>query len=247
MAGEKILVVIPAYNEEKSLRKSVEALVSILRTSDILIVNDGSLDGTQQVAASLARELPALSLLSLPINSGIGITVQTGLLYARSKGYDYVIQYDGDGQHDPVSIPAMLRKSVEEKLDLCVGSRFLKPQAGDFLSTGLRRVGIQFFSLLISSMTGIRVTDPTSGFRVYGKRAIDLFSGYYPDDYPEPEALFWCVRNGLRVGEVPARMHERAGGKSSIQFMGSIYYMIKVTVAILVEKIRSREMIKDDS
>lgn len=246
LMSQRILAIIPAFNEERSLRECVCHLLEIVSGIDVLIVNDGSGDDTNQIAHTLSTNLANVDYVTLPINSGIGAAVQTGLIFAKRHHYDFAIQFDGDGQHDPRSIPDLLQKSQAENLDLCVGSRFLILEDENFRSTPLRRFGIRFFAWLIGLLTEIHVTDPTSGFRVYGKRAIDYFSRYYPDDYPEPEVLFWCARNGLRVGEVAARMHERLEGKSSIRYLKTVYYMVKVTIAILLDRIRAREATNDN-
>lgn len=238
---QKIITIIPAFNEEFALRECVLRLLAAMPTLDVLIVNDGSLDCTGHIARELSRDIKNVRYVTLPLNSGIGIAVQTGLIFAKRNAYDFAIQYDGDGQHEPRSIPDLITKTCTENLDLCVGSRFLSFDPENFHSTRLRRFGIRFFSWLIGTLTEIHVTDPTSGFRVYGKRAIDYFSRHYPDDYPEPEVLFWCARNGLRVGEVAVHMRERLEGESSIRYLRTVYYMVKVTIAILLDRIRSRE------
>jgi len=242
----KILVIIPAYNEAEALEACVVGLCRDMPRVGVLVVNDGSMDGTGPIAETLAARLSAVRVLHLPVNSGIGAAVQSGLIYAARNGYSAAIQYDGDGQHDARFIPAMLETARIEKLDLVIGSRYLNFEDGAFKSTVARRIGIRFFSFLIGLLTGAKITDPTSGFRVYGRRAIEFFARHYPDDYPEPEALFWCVRNGLHVGEVPVRMQERQGGVSSIRYFSTAYYMIKVTLAILVDRLRSQEVVDDE-
>jgi hypothetical protein len=238
-----ILVIVPAFNEEEALAGCVCRLRQTCPQVDVLIVNDGSTDGTENVAAELAAAHPRVRYVSLPFNCGIGATVQTGLVFARRNGYDWAVQYDGDGQHDPNYLLPMVDQARTQGLDLCVGSRFLNLDAESFKSTWLRRVGIIFFARLIGLLTQVRVTDPTSGFRVYGRCAIGMFAEYYPEDYPEPEALFRCARNRLRVGEYPVAMNERQGGQSSIRHLRTAYYMLKVTLAILVDRIRSKDRI----
>jgi glycosyltransferase involved in cell wall biosynthesis len=236
------LIVMPAYNEEEALPRTVAALDSLPAGFEVLIVNDGSTDRTGAVAARLTARLP-VHVLHLPVNSGIGVAVQTGYRFAAARGgYEYVIQFDADGQHDPGSIVDLVARCRRDGLDLCVGSRFLDPERGGFRSTALRRVGIRFFARLISALSGARVTDPTSGLRCAGPRAWQRFAEHYPEDYPEPESLFWCARNGLRVGEVPVTMFERQGGVSSIRRLRTAYYMAKVTMAIVFDRLRSREL-----
>lgn len=239
----KNLVVIPAFNEEAALPRTVATLERLPDDFEVLIVNDGSSDATASIADKLAATSTGrIHIVHLPQNSGIGVAVQTGYLFAEQHaGYQYVIQFDADGQHEAEDIPALVAACESHNLDLCVGSRFLEVREGSFQSTRLRRVGIRFFARLISLLTGVRVTDPTSGFRCAGPRAWQRFARFYPEDYPEPESLFWCVRNHLRVGEISSRMHERQGGVSSIRYLSSGYYMLKVTVAILLDWVRARE------
>jgi glycosyltransferase involved in cell wall biosynthesis len=236
------LVVIPAYNEEEALPGTVARLQELPDGFELLVVDDGSTDRTGPIAEQLvASSRVPLHVLHLPMNSGIGVAVQTGYLFAAQRGgYDYVIQLDADGQHDPASIPALVNDCATQGLDLCVGSRFLAAQEGGYQSTFARRVGIRFFSWLIRRFSGMQLTDPTSGFRCAGPRAWRRFARDYPDDYPEPESLFWCARNRLRIGEVPVRMRPRQGGLSSIRPGGSVYYMLKVSLAILLDKLRAR-------
>ena len=235
------LVVIPAFNEENCLGRTLESLQALPEGYELLVVNDGSTDRTGEIAERAARvyRLPT-RVVHLPWNGGIGVSVQTGYLFALASGrYEYVIQCDADGQHDPAAIPALVEECRRQKLDLCVGSRFLG--AGGDRSTPLRRVGIRVFVWLIGQLAGVRLTDPTSGFRCAGPRAWRWFAQHYPEDYPEPESLFWCVRNRLRVGEFPVRMHPRAGGTSSIRSWRTAYYMVKVPLAILIDRLRVEE------
>lgn len=242
----KYLVVIPAYNEEEALPRGVAALDHLPPEYEILIVNDGSRDRTGAMAERLAREgKRPLHVVHLSMNSGIGAAVQTGYLFAAQRGgYAYVIQFDGDGQHPAESIPALVRECEEKGLDLCVGSRFLTTGGRGSRSTFLRRIGIRFFASLISLLTGSRITDPTSGFRCAGERAWRSFARRYPEDYPEPESLFWCARNGLRVGELAVEMRDRQGGVTSIRRLRVVYYMVKVSLAILIDGLRRKERAK---
>lgn len=222
--GKKVLVIIPAYNEQESILSTVQSVQSF--GYDYVVVNDGSRDDTLNVC----RE-NGLNVLDLAQNLGIGGAVQAGHKYAQRYGYDIDVQVDGDGQHDPAFIELLVRE-VDAGADMAIGSRFLVETAG-FKSTLLRRIGINWFRVLLHLVTGKTVTDATSGFRACGKRAIDLFCKNYPEDYPEPESIALALHRGLSVKEVPVSMRERQGGASSISGLSSLYYMIKVSLAIL--------------
>lgn len=236
----KILIIIPAYNEEQAIVATINSLSQI--DADILVVNDGSLDRTGALINEQALTNLRLSTVHLPVNSGIGVTMQTGFIYALRNNYDYAIQFDGDGQHDADSIPPLLNHTIQNKLDLCIGSRYLDMDSEGFKSTPMRRLGIMFFSKFIMLLTGGKIKDTTSGFRVYSTKVISFFSKSYPSDYPEPESVSWCFRNKLRVGEYSVKMNERQGGVSSINHVKSAYYMIKVGSAIVIDRIRRKEV-----
>ncbi len=220
-----VLVIIPAYNEAENIASTAKTVTE--QGYDYVIINDGSTDNTLQVC----RE-NGLNVVDLPQNLGIGGAVQAGHKYAQRFGYDVDIQVDGDGQHDPKYIPLLL-KQIDAGADLVIGSRFLV-QTDGFQSTFMRRVGITWLSHVIKAVSGNKITDPTSGFRASGKRAIDLFCDSYPIDYPEPDSIVSAIKKGLDVREVSVLMRERQCGTSSIGGLKSIYYMIKVTLAILI-------------
>jgi hypothetical protein len=199
----------------------------------VCVIDDGSTDETAAVARSLGFEL-----LKLPVNLGIGGAVQAGYLWASQRGYDVAVQFDGDGQHDAASIPALLEPIRRGEADLVIGSRFLAESA--FRSTPLRRAGIRYLSWFLRVRCGVRVTDPTSGFRAAGRRAIALFAQAYPSDYPEPEAIAVASRAGLAVTEVAAGMRQRAHGESSITPLRALYYFLKVSTALLLLPVRPR-------
>ena len=222
-AKPRVLVIIPAYNESACILNTVRKIEEA--GYDYVVVNDGSKDNT----LAICRE-HGLNVLDLPQNLGIGGAVQAGHKYAQRFGYDIDIQIDGDGQHDPSYIPRLV-EAIGEGADIAVGSRFVEKTDG-FQSTFMRRVGITWLSSWIRLFTGEVVTDPTSGFRACNRRAIDLFCKSYPDDYPEPESLVLAMKTGLRVCEASVKMLERQGGKSSIGGFSSVYYMIKVSLAI---------------
>jgi glycosyltransferase involved in cell wall biosynthesis len=238
------LIVIPAFNEEEALPKTVARLQQLPAGYEILVVNDGSKDRTKDVANALAQASRlALHVAHLPVNCGIGVAVQTGYRFAVADGgYRYVLQFDADGQHDAEYIAALVDAADRNELDLCVGSRFIHDFGPGSRSTFSRRIGIRFFAWLIGLMSGTKVTDPTSGFRCLGPRAWRRFADSYPEDFPEPESLFWCARNRLRVGELPVRMFERQGGVSSIRRLKAAFYMVKVSLAILFDRLRGSEL-----
>lgn len=227
----KSLVMIPAYNEEQNIEKTVQDIQKNAPDFDYIIINDCSQDHTLELCAR-----KGLHVLNLPVNLGIGGAVQTGYRYAAQNGYDVAVQFDGDGQHDAAYLADMRKKLVDEELDMVIGSRFLLHEG--FQSSGARRIGIRYFTGLIRFSTGKKITDPTSGMRMANRSVIETFAENYPKDYPEPESVVCLLRRGRRVGEAPVKMRERENGKSSISFTKSIYYMCKVTFAILIENMR---------
>jgi len=227
----KILTIIPAFNEEETLRGVILGIRTFLAHADILVVNDGSTDKT----ANIARE-EGVFVLEHPYNMGIGATMQTGFLYALRSGYDIAIQVDGDGQHNPESLPSLIKPLLIGQADLVIGSRYLSD--GGFKSTLPRKLGIKFFTWLVWIFTGKRVTDPTSGFRAIGRKGLELFSEEYPPDYPEVEALISASRKGLLFLEIPTTMRGRQGGSSSIGILSALYYMVKVTLSISIGSFR---------
>lgn len=229
----KILIMVPAFNEGGSIGKLIQEIRSSMPQADIVIINDGSRDNTEEGALK-AGALVA----SLPHNLGIGGAVQTGYQIAAEEDYDIAIQIDGDGQHDPVYAAQLIQPILEGKWDFCIGSRFLDGSSEAYRSTFLRRFGIRFFCRLLGVLTGLHLTDPTSGFRAAGKKLIHSFALYYPVDFPEPEAIKIAKRQGARVGEIPVRMRERQLGRSSIRYLATFYYMVKVTLAILIDTLK---------
>lgn len=227
----KKLIIIPAYNEEANIEKTVESILRESSGFDYVIINDCSRDNTRKIC-----EEKGYNIVNLPINLGIGGAVQTGYKYAARNGYDMAVQVDGDGQHDPKFLEEMATYLEEHDLDMVVGSRFIEKQG--FQSSGLRRVGIRFFTVLIKFLTGKKITDPTSGLRMVGRNVLQIFAEEYPKDYPEPETVVGILRRGMKVEEIPVIMREREGGVSSISMKKSVYYMIKVSLAIIIERIR---------
>lgn len=227
----KKLIIIPAYNEEANIEKTVESILRDSSGFDYVIINDCSRDNTKKIC-----EEKGYNIVNLPINLGIGGAVQTGYKYAVKNGYDMAVQVDGDGQHDPKFLEEMATYLEEHDADMVIGSRFIEKQG--FQSSGLRRVGIRFFTFLINILTGKKITDPTSGLRMVGRNVLQIFAEEYPKDYPEPETVVGILRRGMKVEEIPVIMHEREGGVSSISMKKSVYYMIKVSLAIIIERIR---------
>lgn len=227
----KVLVIIPAYNEAENIVNTVNLVKSAASGFDYLVINDCSRDDTFEIC----RE-HGINAVNLPINLGIGGAVQTGYIYALKNGYDYAVQVDGDGQHDPIYLKSMYDTIVSEQADMVIGSRFIEKEG--FQSYAIRRMGIRYFSGLIKLLTGTGITDPTSGLRMINRKIIGRFAKEYPRDYPEPESVVSVLKDGNKVVEIPVVMNDRQGGKSSINIKAGLYYMIKVTIAIIVERIR---------
>ena len=228
----KKIIIIPAYNEEENIERTVNAIQKSAQGFDYVIINDCSTDNTRKIC-----EEKEFNIVNLPINLGIGGAVQTGYKYAYENGYDVAVQVDGDGQHDPEFLNTMADYLIEHQVDMVIGSRFIEKKG--FQSSITRRMGIQFFSKLIKVLTGKKITDPTSGLRMIGRNVMEIFSEDYPRDYPDPESIVAVLRKNMKIEEIPVVMLERQGGVSSISPKKSIYYMIKVTLAILIERIRN--------
>lgn len=228
----KTLVIIPAYNEEECIADTVAQVRSAAPWADVLVVNDCSSDRTGEILKELKT-----AHVDLPVNLGIGGAVQTGYRYAVENAYEAAVQLDGDGQHDPIYLKAMIDE-LEKGADMVTGSRYIKKEG--FQSSGMRRAGIHFLNGLIRLCCGAKVSDATSGYRACGKKLIDLYAEDYPADYPEPEAAVMAVMNGAVIREIPVVMRERSGGRSSIRPLHSIYYMTKVSLAILIHRLTLR-------
>lgn len=233
----KCLVIVPAYNEEKNILKTVNSVKSTKVkgvTIDYIVINDGSKDFTKQVLID-----NKLKFIDLPFNLGIGGAVQTGYKYAYYNNYDFAIQFDGDGQHDASYIEALINE-LKCGNNIVIGSRFVQ-ELSSFRSTKMRRVGINLLSWLIKLVTGKKIYDPTSGFRATDKKIIELFAKNYPTDYPEPDTIVTVIKKGYKVSEIPVQMNKREHGKSSINFMKSIYYMIKVCLSIIISAVSTKK------
>ncbi len=228
--GLHVLVAIPAYGEEKSIRTIVASIRKTL-SYDVVVVNDGSPDRTSAVA----RAAGAITL-DLPCNLGIGGALQTAYQFARDRGYDALVRIDADGQHEVLDIPLVLEPVLQGQADAAIGSRFLGEK--EYRISIPRIFGIRFFRWIVRWNTGYRVTDPTSGFFAINRRLIEFYADHYPSDYPEVDAYILMHRLKARAVEVPVRMYERAEGKSSITTFGAMYYMVKVTLSFFINRIR---------
>ncbi|CDF11607.1 glycosyltransferase involved in cell wall biogenesis [Mycoplasma sp. CAG:776] len=238
----KVLMIIPAYNEEKNIIKTISKLKEIKlkdHTLDYIVINDGSTDQTKKVCKE-----NKINMIDLPFNLGIGGAVQTGYKYAYYNNYDIAIQYDGDGQHDGNYIKDLIEE-IKKGNNIVIGSRFVS-ELSTFKSSKMRRLGKEILSILIKIFTGKKIYDPTSGFRAADKEIIKLFANDYPSDYPEPDTIVSVIKKGYKVSEVPVKMNERENGKSSINPLKAVYYMIKVSLAIIVAGASTKKERKDE-
>lgn len=226
----KALIIIPAYNESENIKRVITNLTENYPKYDYVIINDCSTDNTEAICKE-----NGFDYISLPANLGIGGGVQTGYKYALRKGYDIAVQMDGDGQHDPAYLDELTAILEKGEADIAIGSRFITKEG--FQSSGMRRFGIKFLSLLIKVCSGADIKDVTSGYRAVNRKFIEIYSKDYADDYPEPEAIVAARMYGGTLAEVPVIMNERMGGVSSINPIKSVYYMIKVSLSILFFRI----------
>lgn len=231
---KKVLIIIPAYNESENIEKLVDDLIQNYSRYDYLIINDCSTDSTEEI---IRRR--GYNYISLPANLGIGGGVQSGYIYAAQNGYDIAIQLDGDGQHDPAYIEKLIAPIIAGEADITIGSRFIDKHG--FQTSFLRRLGNRLIGLIIRICCGVKATDTTSGFRAANREAIVFFSRNYAQDYPEPEAIVTASLNGFRIQDVAVEMNERAGGVSSINAARSVYYMIKVSLALIIYRIGTKK------
>jgi glycosyltransferase involved in cell wall biosynthesis len=233
----RALAIIPAFNEAEAIGKVVDEVLAFDPDLDVLVVDDASHDGTRERARQHGARV-----VRLPFNLGIGGAVQAGFRYAAVKGYDVVVRVDGDGQHDPAELGPLMAVVLSGRADICVGSRFAEGEG--YRSSATRRIGIRVLASTVSLLTRQRVTDTTSGFQVLNRKAILLFAQDYPHDYPEVEAVLLMHAHQLTSVEVPVKMRERAGGVSSINSTRSVYYMIKVLLAVFVGLFRARPAVR---
>lgn len=233
----KVILIIPAYNEEENILNTCNKIKEFSDEIDFIVINDGSTDNTLKILQE--NNINHISLIK---NLGIGGAVQTGYKYAYEKGYDIAIQFDGDGQHDINYVPNICMPIIEGGADMVIGTRYLDKSESEFQSTFMRRLGTNIISFFIKICTHKKITDPTSGFRAVNKDIIKIFANEYPSDYPEPESIVNITNLKYRITEVPVSMNEREGGKSSINIWKSAYYMIKVSLAIIIDSLNKRRV-----
>ena len=231
---EKFLAIVPAFNEQGAIGSVVKEILGINLPVDVVVIDDGSKDRTGEAACKSGAEV-----IRLPINLGIGGAVQTGFKYAVINDYDFAVQVDGDGQHIAAEISKLVKALKEDSADVVIGSRFLEKQG--FKSSKARQIGITMFKIVNSLFIRQKITDNTSGFRAYNKRAILFLSENYPCDYPEPESVVILKKNGFKLVEVPVKMREREHGESSISSFKAVYYMVKVFLAIFVDLFKAKK------
>jgi len=238
----RIAAVVPAYNEEESIANVVSSINALqMEGVEILpvVVNDCSSDRTAEIVLALEADTTVnVVLLDLPVNLGIGGAVQTGFRFAFEKDFDYAVQVDGDGQHPVSEIPKLLEELQNANANVAIGSRFILREG--FQSTGMRRLGINYLKNLLRLLSGLSILDNTSGFRLFDRKALELVNDYYPDEYPEPEAIIIFAKNKLKIIEVAVKMSERNGGVSSIRYIDQLYYILKVSLAIFYSYIRNK-------
>jgi glycosyltransferase involved in cell wall biosynthesis len=231
LAALRRVAIVPAYNEEESVGGVIDEIRGFDPDFEVVVVDDGSLDRTAEVAAAKGARV-----LRLPFNLGIGSAVQTGFRFAFENGYELAVRVDGDGQHDAAQLAALVEPLLADETDIAVGSRFAA-DAG-YRSSRSRRMGIRILAGAVSALVRQRVTDPTSGFQALNRHAIALFAADYPHDYPEAEATVMLAKHRLRWCEVPVEMRERQAGQSSIGALAAVYYMVKVLIAIFIALFR---------
>ncbi len=236
--AKKILIIVPAYNEEKSLASVLNSIKEEAPYADIVVINDGSRDATADVARA-----SGVNVVSVPYNLGIGGAVQTGLIFAQRNGYEVAIQLDADGQHKAEELEKLLAPLKNDEADLVLGSRFLEKT--NYNSTFMRKLGNRIFSTLIALVTKQYFTDSTSGFRAFNRRAINFLAEHYPTEFPEPESLVILKKHGFRVKEVTVEMNERQAGESSVTRFKAIYFMLSISIAILIDWIKKPVYVRE--
>ena len=229
----KILMIIPAYNEQENIKKTVETITNYKEKLEYVVINDGSTDNTEKILTE--NNINHVKLIN---NLGIGGAVQTGYKYAYENDYDIAIQFDGDGQHDVNYVSKICEPIINGQADMCIGTRYLDKSSSEFQSTFMRRLGANIISFFIKVFAGKKITDPTSGFRAVNKKVIKEFAQSYPTEYPEPVSTTELLKKGYQVKEIAVKMNEREGGISSIRAWKNAYYMINVILSIFIIGIR---------
>ena len=234
----KVIVVIPAYNEGARIVEVVKSVRRVVQDYDILVVNDGSKDNT-----AAAAEGAGATVVSHPFNMGYGVTIQTGYKYAYAKGYDFLAQIDGDGQHDPSYIPDLLGPVIAGETDFTIGSRFM--EAESYEPSLARKAGMALFRKMVSWITGVRITDSTSGYQAFNREVIRFFTTeVFPVDYPDADMLITLHLAGFRIMELPVRMYSNVAGKSMHSGLKPLYYMFKMLLSIFVTLIRNKKLLR---
>ena len=232
---KKAIIIIPAYNEEKNIAGVINGIIAAAPVVDILVVNDGGEDRTEEIVRELGEQV-----ISLPYNMGYGVALQTGFIYALKKGYEYAVQIDADGQHDPKDIPKLLDIVLSGEADVVIGSRFLN--GGKYNAPAVRRLGMLFFARLTSFIIGKKITDPTSGYQAINKHGLQFYAGdYYPVDFPDADVIIMLHRAGLKIKEIPVTMYPGVQGKSMHSGLKPIYYIFKMFLSIFVTLLRKAE------
>jgi glycosyltransferase involved in cell wall biosynthesis len=235
---EKVLVLIPAFNESARIAEVVKSVHGVVPDYDILVVNDGSRDDT-----AAAAEAAGATVVSHPFNMGYGVAIQTGYKYAYAKRYDFLVQIDGDGQHDPAYIPGLLGPVIAGKTDFAIGSRFLEAESYEPSLT--RRAGMAFFRKMVSWITGVWITDSTSGYQAFNREVIRFFTTeVFPCDYPDADMLITLHLGGFRIMELPVRMYSNLAGKSMHSGLKPFYYVFKMLLSIFVTLMRNRKLLR---
>lgn len=229
MHSKKICIIVPAFNEERSIYQVVSSIKKLKKKYSIVVVNDASTDTTQKVSLSLN-----VDIIDLPFNLGVGEAVKTGLVYARENNFEIAVQIDADGQHDARDIPKLVTSL--KSADMVIGSRYIKKTK--YITPFVRLVGIKIFSDLIYLTCNQRIYDSTSGFKALNRKAINFFSNYDPQEFPDPALRVSFLKNGYKIKEVPVEMKERLTGKSSFGWLYSIYLLFSVSISILLESVK---------
>ncbi len=233
---KKAIIIIPAYNEEKNIADVINGIKNVIPDADILVINDGGEDQTEEIV----RELGA-HVISLPYNMGYGAALQTGFKFALKKGYEYAVQIDADGQHDPEDIPKLLDEVFNNRADVIIGSRFLGK--GNYRASFIRKIGMLFFARLTSLIIGKKITDPTSGYQGINKHGLQFYAGdYYPVDFPDADVIIMLDRAGLKIKEIPVTMYPGVQGKSMHSGLKPVYYIFKMFLSIFVVLLRKAEI-----